>query len=186
MWGLLANLKRIVTAILLIVPLSVLAGPPDPALAALYAELADPENEGWARAEADVLRVWSQSGSAAMDLLLQRGEAALDAGDAPSAIGHLTALTDHAPDFAAGWAMRAAAFYLAGQPGPAIEDIRRTLVIEPNHFAALTLLGTILDEMGQTPRALSAYEASLAIHPHQQEAIDAVARLRQARDGIAL
>ncbi|MFB2532370.1 tetratricopeptide repeat protein [Paracoccus sp. p4-l81] len=158
----------------------------DDQLAALYAELADPANPGWSRAESDILRAWSQSGSAAMDLLLKRGEAALDQGDTAQAIQHLTALTDHAPDFAGGWAARAAAFYLAGQPGPAIDDAAQALRLEPHHFAVLTLLGTIFDEMGETDRAVAAFDASLAIHPHQQEAIDARARLRQVRDGIAL
>lgn len=155
-------------------------------LAPLYAELADPANDGWARAEADIIRAWSQSGSAAMDLLLKRGLAAMDAGDLPAALDHLTALTDHAPDFAEGWATRAAALYLDAQPGPALADLRRALVLEPHQFAALTLAGTIYEEMGDTDRALAAFEHSLRLHPHQQEAIDAQARLRQARDGIAL
>lgn len=148
-----------------------------------FARLAQPEGEGWRIAESDILREWSRSGSPAMDLLLQRGEAALDMGDIPSAIGHLTALTDHAPDFAAGFQTRAAAYATAGQFGPALADLRRTLELEPRHFAALTQLGAMLEEMGDDARALAAYRASLAIHPHQQEAIDGQARLEQKRIG---
>ena len=148
-----------------------------------FARLAQPEGEGWRIAESDILREWSRSGSPAMDLLLQRGEAALDMGDIPSAIGHLTALTDHAPDFAAGFQTRAAAYATAGQFGPALADLRRTLELEPRHFAALTQLGAMLEEMGRTERALAAYRASLAIHPHQQEAIDGVARLERSLRG---
>ncbi|WP_339816651.1 tetratricopeptide repeat protein [uncultured Paracoccus sp.] len=148
-----------------------------------FARLAQPEGEGWRIAESDILREWSRSGSPAMDLLLQRGEAALDMGDIPSAIGHLTALTDHAPDFAAGFQTRAAAYATAGQFGPALADLRRTLELEPRHFAALTQLGAMLEEMGDDARALAAYRASLAIHPHQQEAIDGQARLEHKRIG---
>ena len=148
-----------------------------------FARLAQPEGEGWRIAESDILREWSRSGSPAMDLLLQRGEAALDMGDIPSAIGHLTALTDHAPDFAAGFQTRAAAYATAGQFGPALADLRRTLELEPRHFAALTQLGAMLEEMGDDARALAAYRASLAIHPHQQEAIDGKARLEHKRIG---
>jgi len=104
-------------------------------------------------------------------------------GDIPSAIGHLTALTDHAPDFAAGFQTRAAAYATAGQFGPALADLRRTLELEPRHFAALTQLGAMLEEMGDDARALAAYRASLAIHPHQQEAIDGQARLEHKRIG---
>ncbi|WP_228461572.1 tetratricopeptide repeat protein [Paracoccus liaowanqingii] len=162
-----------------LLPLPAGADPLDDA----FARLAEPSGEGWRIAESDILRGWSRSGSAAMDLLLQRGEAALDMGDLPGAIGHLTALTDHAPDFAAGFQARAAALAMAGQFGPALADLQRTLELEPRHFAALTQLGVMLEEMGDPDRALDAYRASLAIHPHQQEAIDAVARLERQRLG---
>lgn len=149
----------------------------------LFAELAQEGGEGWARAESDILRLWSRSGSAAMDLLYKRGEAALDAGDLPIAIGHLTALTDHAPDFASGWYLRAVAFYLDGDFGPAIADLGRALQLEPRYFPALTQLATMLEEVGEDARALAAYRASLNIHPHQQDAQDGVTRLQQKTQG---
>ncbi|MGR3544817.1 MAG: tetratricopeptide repeat protein [Paracoccus sp. (in: a-proteobacteria)] len=150
---------------------------------ALFSRLADPDSESWRLAESDILREWSRSGSPAIDLLLKRGEDALDRGDIPAAIGHLTALTDHAPDFAAGFQMRASAYAAAGQYGPAIADLARALELEPRQFAALTQLGGMLEEIGEDERALQAYRASLKIHPHQQEAIDAVARLERAQTG---
>lgn len=149
----------------------------------LFAELAQEGGEGWARAESDILRLWSRSGSAAMDLLYKRGEAALDAGDLPTAVGHLTALTDHAPGFASGWYLRAVAFYLDGDFGPAMADLGRALQLEPRYFPALTQLATMLEEVGEDARALAAYRASLNIHPHQQDAQDGVTRLQQKTQG---
>lgn len=151
----------------------------------LFSELAQIDGEGWRQAESDIMRIWSRSGSAAMDLLYQRGEGALDAGDLDSAIGHLTALTDHAPEFAAGWQMRAVAYYFDGKFGPALEDLARTLELEPRHFGALTQLGAMLEELGADQRALRAYRLSLEINPHQQEASDAVLRLEQKTAGTA-
>ncbi len=172
------------------------AAPAEPTVAALareredldllFAELAQPEGEAWARAESDILRIWSRSGSAAMDLLYKRGESALDAGDSATAIGHLTALTDHAPDFAAGWYLRSVAFYLQDDYGPAIADLEQALRLEPRHFGALTQLGTILDELGQKPQALKAFQASFKLHPHQQDALDAVTRIEQELQGTAI
>lgn len=169
------------------------AAPPEPTaearlreredLDALFAELAEPEGEAWSRAETDILRIWSRSGSASMDMLLKRGEAALDAGDTGSAIGHLTALTDHAPDFAGGWYLRGVAFYLQGDYGVAIADMAETLKLEPRHFGALTQLGAMFEELGDNDRALDAYRASLKIHPHQQDAADAVTRLEAQSEG---
>jgi tetratricopeptide (TPR) repeat protein len=144
-----------------------------------FARLTEPQGEGWRIAESDILREWSKSGSPSMDLLLKRGEEALDMGDIPAAIGHLTALTDHAPDFAAGFQARADAYYAAGQFGPAVADLGRALELEPRQFQALTQMGAMLEEMGHDDRALAAYRQSLTIHPHQQEAIDGVARLER-------
>lgn len=133
--------------------------------------------DGWMRAQSDIERIWSRSGSAALDLLLMRGESALDAGDTAAAIGHLTALTDHAPDFAAGWAARAAAFQMAGQTGPAMADLARALQLEPRHWPSITLLAAILEDSGDTSRALAAYRESLGVNPHQPDAADGAARL---------
>ncbi|MFD1883078.1 tetratricopeptide repeat protein [Paracoccus pacificus] len=152
----------------------------------LFAELADPNNDNWKRAESDILREWSKSGSPAMDLLMKKGEAALDEGDVPRAIGELTALTDHAPDFASGWQLRASAFFLDGDFGPAAADLARALQLEPRQFAALTQLGVMLEEMGRDQQALDAFKASLKIHPHQQEAIDGAARLEKKLQGLTL
>ena len=149
----------------------------------LFSELSAPQGDGWMRAQSDIERIWSRSGSAALDLLLMRGEAALDAGDGGGAIGHLTALTENAPDFAAGWAARAVAFHLAGDTGPALADLAQALRLEPRHWPSITLLATILEEMGQTDRALAAYRESLAINPHQDEAEDGIARLMAEDQG---
>lgn len=149
----------------------------------LFNQLSDMSDEGWRIAEADILREWSKSGSPALDVLLQRGEEALDRGDAVLAIGHLTALTDRAPDFATGWQTRAVAFAASGHYGPALDDLARALALEPRQFAALTQLGAILEELGEDARALAAYRESLKIHPHQQEAIDGAARLERRHSG---
>src|SRR5690606_5482323 len=122
-------------------------------------------------------RACSRSGSAALDLLLMRGESALDAGDTAAAIGHLPALTDHAPDFAAGWAARAVAFHLAGQTGPALAHLARPLQLEPRHWPSITLLVVLLEDIGDTARPLAAYRASLCINPHEPHAHDDAAQL---------
>lgn len=143
------------------------AGPDSAKEAELLAQLADPDLARWQRVERELLNEWSKSGSAAMDLLLQRGREALQAGNTDAAIEHLTALTDHAPDFAEGYNARATAYYQAGQFGPSLEDIAQVLTLNPNHFGALSGLGLILEETGFHERALAAFRAANAIHPHQ-------------------
>ena len=152
-------------------------------MADLYARLADPDNEDWALAESDILREWSKSGSPAMDLLLKRGKDAIGAGDLPAAIEHLTALTDHAPDFAEGWNARATAYFTVGELGPSVNDIARTLTLNPRHFGALSGLGMIFEQLEQPEKALEAYRAALAIHPHMQGVSEAVKRIEAETAG---
>lgn len=182
----LPHLKRIVTALALLAAAqgSALAQSAD--MDELYRRLADPENREWALAQSDILREWSKSGSPAMDLLLKRGQDAMAAGDLPSAIEHLTALTDHAPDFAEGWNARATAYFLAGEYGPSIADIRVTLALNPHHFGALAGLGQIFEQIGRPDDALRAYEAALAIHPHMEAIRQAADRLTREAQGTDL
>jgi tetratricopeptide (TPR) repeat protein len=160
-------------------------GQPAP-LDELYKKLSDPANPQWELTLSDVLRAWSKSGSPAMDLLLKRGQEAMEAGQFDIAIGHLTALTDHAPEFAEGWNARATAYYLAGQFGPSVADIQHTLALNPNHFGALGGLGMILEETGRPEAALKAYQASLAIHPHQDGIKAAIERIERDTAGTEL
>ena len=126
---------------------------------------------------------WSKSGSPSLDLLLQRGREALDNGDIAAAIEHLTALTDHAPDFAEGWNMLAIAYYQEGEFGPSVEDLGRTLTLNPRHFRALEGLGAIFEEIGEPEKALEVYKAALAIHPQMQSVLEAVKRIEAATAG---
>ncbi len=149
----------------------------------LLLQLRDPDVENWRRVERQIRNEWSKSGSAAMDLLLQRGRDALARDDMQAAIEHLTALTDHAPDFAEGWYMRATAFFQMGEYGQSVEDLGRALTLNPQHFAALGGLATILEEIGNRESALEALRATLAIHPHQPDIIEAIERLERRLEG---
>ncbi|MCK0143815.1 tetratricopeptide repeat protein [Aliiroseovarius sp. F20344] len=150
-------------------------------LDALFEQLLSADDSNWQALEDEIWALWARSGSASMDLLLKRGQDAIEAGDLERAIDHLSALTDHAPEFAEGWNVRATAFYLTGELGLSLDDIARTLALEPRHFGALTGLGLILEELGDEQRALEAYQHALAIHPHSDDIKGAVARLEQKR-----
>ena len=152
----------------------------------LFQQLLSADAAASERIEQDIWREWSKSGSASMDLLLLRGRDALAAGDAGQAIEHLTALTDHAPDFAEGWNARATAYYQAGDYGPSVNDIARVLTLNPRHFGALSGLGMIFEELGKTEKALKVYRAALAIHPHLGGVLESVTRLEAAASGQQL
>lgn len=155
-------------------------------LDALFLELQSEDEEGRASAERQIKKIWASSGSDSMDLLLERGVQAMQANDLPKAIEHLTALTDHAPDFAEGWNARATAFFMLDQYGPAIHDVGITLSLNPRHFGALAGLGMMLEEMDQNEAALRAFRAALAVHPYSPNLLKSVKRLEEKTAGKLL
>ncbi|MEP5154471.1 tetratricopeptide repeat protein [Planktotalea sp.] len=134
----------------------------------------------------DIKRSWSRSGSASADLLLKRGRDALQAKKPKIAVEHLTALIDHAPDFAEGWHMRASAYYQQRLYGPAVEDLANVLALNPNHFDALQGLGAVFEQLGDSKRAYEVYEKVLTIHPHHGDVLEAMERLDKKVNGPAL
>lgn len=141
--------------------------------------LRDPDLTSWEDVEQAIWSRWSQSGSATADMLLTRGRAAMDTGRFDLAIDHLTALVDHAPDFAEGYNARATAYYREGLYGPALADIEMVLALNPSHFGAMMGLAMILEEIGRPADALSVYRAVFAIHPHRPTLKDAMERLER-------
>jgi tetratricopeptide (TPR) repeat protein len=181
-----ANHNRIVAALATVFLWSGAVWADDAKLDQLFAELKGAEEGPSHKVEREIWNEWSKSGSPAMDLLLQRGRDAMEAGDTTLAIEHFTALIDHAPDFAEGWNARATAYYQAGLFGPSISDIAHVLSLNPRHFGALAGLGAIYEELGKPKKALEVYQAALAIHPHFGSVSEAVKRLEKAAAGTDL
>jgi len=175
------NLKAIVAATLLSVTFYL----PIPANAqdstdepALLSALAGAESSDALGLDRQLQALWSKSGSAAMDLLLKRGIDGIERGDMTAAIEHLTALTDHAPDFAYGWYQRARAYFLTGLYGPAVADLERALFLNPNDYNAIFALGNVFEHFRDPESAYQAYLRAQAIHPHHEDVSTALNRLR--------
>ncbi|MFT4793998.1 MAG: putative Zn-dependent protease [Paracoccaceae bacterium] len=159
---------------------------PQDQLDALFADLLTADDGARARITEDIAMLWSRSGSDSMDLLLRRGRMAMEAGELVRAVHHLTALTDHAPDFAEGWHTRATAFFLMEQWGLALGDIERTLALEPRHFGALSGLAVILEKVDRPVDAMAAWRRALALDPNLESAAEGVKRLETTVDGRAI
>ena len=87
----------------------------------------------------------------------------------------LTALLRAAPLYAEAWHKRAALYYLLGRDAECLEDIRRTLELEPRHFAAMLHFAEILAGEGAGAEARYAFAAALTLHPHLPRARDVLA-----------
>ncbi|WP_208351687.1 tetratricopeptide repeat protein [Pseudaestuariivita rosea] len=134
--------------------------------AELLERLGNATPESYRVIERELMLAWSKSGSASMDLLLERAQDAIELNDYHVALQHLTALTDHAPDFAEAFHLRATAYYELEMYGPALADLERTLELNPNHFGAMTGVGFILEELGHPDAALRALRKVKELHPN--------------------
>lgn len=152
----------------------------------LFEQLQNAEPAQVGRIEGQIMSEWSKSGSAAMDLLLRRAEDAFEDGAPDIAVEHYTALIDHAPDFAEGYNGRAAAYYQLGLYGPAIDDLRQTLVLEPRHFGAMTGVAVLLEELDRPEDALEVWRKIEEITPADADVAMAIERLLTLQAGQTL
>ncbi|MDX2275297.1 MAG: tetratricopeptide repeat protein [Hyphomonadaceae bacterium] len=158
--------------------------PSDPALDALFVELAAAPDDASAQAlETQIWARWADSGSPTVNVLLERASAAEEAGESELALRFLDQASDLAPNYAEPWNRRASLAYKAEDYSGAINAIQETLKREPRHFGALAGLGLIYEELGQERSALEAFRAALAINPHYESARRGVARLEPRVDG---
>ncbi|EBA12900.1 tetratricopeptide repeat protein [Roseobacter sp. CCS2] len=178
--------KCIVTALCVAVGFSLPVYAQQTTLDELYQDLAEADESTYARIEGQIIAQWEKSGSAAMDLLLRRGKDALEDGQPDVAAEHFTALIDHAPDFSEGYYGRASSYYLLGLTGPALDDIRRALTLNPRHFEAMRGLAIIMEELQRPDDALELYEMILTMHPNSQDVLVSVDRLKLQLEGLAL
>lgn len=184
--------KSAVTALLMMLMVwGGVAGSPlyaqDAPVAELLRQLSEAENARAAdRLERQVRQEWSKSGSAAVDLLLKRGQDALEIGDLAAAREHLTAVTDHAPQFAEGWHGLAIAYFQSELFGPAADALERALALNPDHFGALRGLGAIFEQVNKPRLAYDAYSKVLVLRPHDSDVIEAIKRLEPQINGQTL
>lgn len=180
-----ANLKLTVAAIMMTVinslPLAAQSVSSD-----LMEQLKTAEVGEIARIERALKLEWSRSGSKALDLLLLRGREAMASGDTNAAIEHFTALTDHAPNFTEGWHGRAIAFFEIELLGPALADLKRSLVLNPNNFDAVFGLGSMMMTFEDFSRAEKAFREVLRLHPNHENATNALERLESQGIGREL
>jgi tetratricopeptide (TPR) repeat protein len=140
---------------------------PGDAIEQLLDQLSQAENESEAsRIERLIVDAWQQSGSATVDLLMQRAGAALQDQDYALAIEYLDTVVELAPSYAEGWNRRATVYFEIDAFQRSIDDISRVLGLQPRHFGALSGLGLIFRELDDKPRALSALRRALEVHPH--------------------
>lgn len=152
----------------------------DPRLADLFAALQATDSNIEARViEAQIWEIWISSGDPMLDRLMGSGIRAMNTGNFPSAMVAFNSIVEAAPDFAEGWNKRATLFWLMGDYQASIDDIDRTLELEPRHFGALSGLAMIRDAQEKPELALDALRRAVEVHPRIPNAKRRIQQLEQ-------
>ncbi|UXM95300.1 tetratricopeptide repeat protein [Bartonella sp. HY329] len=109
--------------------------------------------------------LWSQSGSATIDLLMGWAEDAARNQDYAQAMDFLDNVVALDPNYAEGWMRRASIHIQMNDISLAVLELNRVLQIEPRHFNALMQLGAIFEMTNREPMAIDIYNKALDIYP---------------------
>jgi tetratricopeptide (TPR) repeat protein len=150
-----------------------------PDAAALLGALTDDDEVVRALAEHSVWQVWSRSGDAEADGLLQAGIEQMSRGDGPAAVETFTKVIERKPEFAEGWNKRATVLFLMGENEKSLRDCGEVIKRNPAHFGALAGYGQIYLRLDQPERALSYFRRAYRINPNLRGVGDIIPRLEQ-------
>ncbi|MEP3299158.1 MAG: hypothetical protein ABJO27_22230 [Pseudoruegeria sp.] len=95
--------------------------------------------------------------------LMDSGRERIRVADYDKAVEYFTDLIAYCPHNAEGWNQRAYVHFLSLNYDASLEDISRTLEIEPRHFGALAGRATVLISMGRTEVGYVALRKALAL-----------------------
>lgn len=150
----------------------------------LYSDLATSDDPSASeRTVREIQRIWMDSGSATVDVLMSRAGKAIQADDHALALDLLDVVVVLKPTFAEGWNRRATVHYMREDFGKSLVDIERTLALEPKHWGALSGLAIIQRRLGFEVEALKTFKRALAVNPSLENAAKAIEDLEKEAEG---
>ena len=144
----------------------------------LVQALRDPDTAVRVIAEAALWAVWSRSGDAETDRLLQIGVEQMNERSAPAAVETFSEVIRRAPDFAEGWNKRATAYFLLGDYRHSLADCDEVMKRNPYHYGALSGYGMIYLRLDLPARALEYFEKALAVNPNLPQVQDTIEAIK--------
>ena len=155
----------------------------EPDAAPLYERLTDESETVRGYAEQALWLLWSRSGDAAVDRLMERGLEEMQSGRHAEAIAIFSEVIRRKPAFAEGWNKRATVLYLAGELQRSLADCDEVLKRNPRHFGALSGAGLIHLQLEQHGKALESFRRALKVNPNMSAIEAQVRRLEELLRG---
>ena len=145
---------------------SVRADQNDPQLDQLFRQLLDAPDEAAARPiEQRIWALWISHNDSAVNSLMETGLGQMSRRDYGSALETFEVMVGLAPEFAEGWNKRATVHWLLGNYQDSLDDIDKTLALEPRHFGALSGRGLVYINLEEWELALQAFDDALDVYP---------------------
>lgn len=145
----------------------------------LLKRLRDSEDAVRRLAERGLWALWSRSGDAAIDRLMESGGELMQAGRHQEAIAVFTEIIRRKPSFAEGWNKRATAYFLAGDFKRSLADCDEVMKRNPSHFGALSGYGQIYFQLEQYDEAVEYWRRALEVNPNMQGVEGSIRRVEE-------
>ena len=169
----------IVSISLLFVSKIALADQNDPRLNNLFKKLNETENQDEIRdLISDIWNIWYEVDDPKVIEYFEKGIQAMNLRNYPLAIRFFNNLIEEDPNFAEGWNKRATVHFMMGNFDQSMQDIIKTLELEPRHFGALDGMGLIFIHQGQFQQAIDVYDKMLEIFPFSVKTMDKKERIK--------
>lgn len=153
----------------------------------LFVKLAEREDEESANLVAEeIIAIWTESGSASVNLLLRRGSEASAKGDAKLARKMYNHAVDLSPDYTEAWARSARLALTQKQYNRALNESLKTLSLEPRHFYTLWTLGNVFEVLNRPDDALEAYREANRLYPELKAVKERLEALETEVEGTVL
>ena len=156
-----------------------LADQNDPRLNNLFKKLNETENQDEIRdLISDIWNIWYEVDDPKVIEYFEKGIQAMNLRNYPLAIRFFNNLIEEDPNFAEGWNKRATVHFMMGNFDQSMQDIIKTLELEPRHFGALDGMGLIFIHQGQFQQAIDVYDKMLEIFPFSLKTMDKKERIK--------
>ena len=151
----------------------------DPRLDYLFERLYETENQEEIRSLiSDIWKIWYEVDDPKVIEYFEKGIQAMNLRNYPLAIRFFNNLIEEDPNFAEGWNKRATVHFMMGNFDQSMQDIIKTLELEPRHFGALDGMGLIFIHQGQFQQAIDVYDKMLEIFPFSVKTMDKKERIQ--------
>ena len=138
----------------------------DPRLNNLFKKLSDTENqEEISDLIKNIWNIWYEVDDPKVIEYFEKGIQAMRIRNYPLAVRFFNNLIEEDPNFAEAWNKRATVYFMMGDFDKSMQDIIKTLELEPRHFGALDGMGLIFIHQGQYQQAIDVYDKMLEIFP---------------------